>query len=155
MLIYLVRHGEAVNQMEDTARPLSKKGENDIRGIANLLTRQFILMPGYIYHSPKLRAVQTASIISKALAQTPAPVEADNLLPMDDPAVWAERLEVADRDTMLVGHLPYMSRLVSLLLLWDAGREILNFSPGMVVCLEKTGGWRIKWMISPDILKNP
>ena len=59
-----------------------------------------------------------------------------------------------DRDTMLVGHLPHMSRLASLLLLWDAGREIINFSPGTIVCLEKSSGWRVKWMISPDTLKN-
>ena len=155
MLDYLVRHGEAVDQMEDTARPLSKRGEREIKEVSDLLTRRFILMPGYIYHSPKLRAVQTAVIISETFLQAPIPVEADNLLPMDDPAVWAERLEVMDLDTMLVGHLPYMSRLASLLLLWDAGREILDFTPGTMACLEKTGGWRIKWMISPDTPKNP
>jgi phosphohistidine phosphatase len=154
MLVYLMRHGEAVDQMEDTARPLSKRGERDIKEVSDLLTRRFILMPGYIYHSPKLRAVQTAVIISETFLQAPIQVEADNLLPMDDPAVWAERLEVADKDTMLVGHLPYMSRLASLLLLWNDGREILDFTPGTVVCLEKAGGWRVKWMISPDILKN-
>ena len=55
---------------------------------------------------------------------------------------------------MLVGHLPHMSRLASLLLLWDSGREVLDFKPGTVACLEKVGGWRVKWMISPDTLKN-
>jgi phosphohistidine phosphatase len=74
---------------------------------------------------------------------------------MDDPAAWAERLEVMDQDTMLVGHLPHLPSLSSLLLLWDSGREILDFTTGTVVCLEKTSAWRVKWMISPDILKNP
>jgi phosphohistidine phosphatase len=73
---------------------------------------------------------------------------------MDDPAAWAERLEVMDMDVMLVGHLPHMSRLASLLLLWDSGREVLDFAPGTVACLEKVGGWRVKWMISPDTLRN-
>jgi phosphohistidine phosphatase len=55
---------------------------------------------------------------------------------------------------MIVGHLPHLPRLASLLLLSDSGREILDFTPGTVVCLEKTGSWRVKWMISPDTLKN-
>lgn len=155
MLVYLVRHGVAMDQMEDTARPLSERGARDIERMAELLARGYQITVGKILHSPRLRAVQTASILGKALRQAPAPSETDGLSPMDDPAVWAERLEVMDMDTMLVGHLPHMSRLASLLLLWDAGREILNFTPGTVVCLEKVSGWRVKWMISPDTLKNP
>ena len=155
MLIYLVRHGEAVNQMEDTARPLSDKGGRDIRSMGELLARHFRMVPGYIFHSPRLRAVQTASILGDVLPGAPAPLEAEGLGPGDDPATWAERLETVDRDTMLVGHLPHISRLASLLLLWDPGREFLNFTPGTVACLEKTSGWRVKWMISPDILKSP
>jgi phosphohistidine phosphatase len=119
------------------------------------MAQRFRMLPGQIFHSPKLRAVQTAGIISRAIPQAPAPEEADGLAPMDDPAAWAEQIELMDRDTMLVGHLPYMSRLASLLLLWDANREILKFTPGTAVCLEKTGVWRVKWMISPDTLKTP
>jgi len=155
MLVYLVRHGEAVNEREDLARPLSKQGETDIRELAELLAHRFRLMPGHIFHSPKLRAIQTASIFSQALPRAPAPEEADGLAPMGDPAIWGERLEVMDQDIMLVGHLPHLPRLASLLLLSNSGREILDFTPGTVVCLEKTETWRVKWMISPDILKNP
>lgn len=154
MLVYLVRHGEAVDQMEDTARPLSEKGNRGMEGLAALLAQRFKVLPGHIYHSPKLRAAQTAGIISSAVQKAPVPVETNGLAPMDDPAVWAEQLEVMDKDVMLAGHLPYMSRLASLLLLRDGNREILEFTPGTVVCLEKTGGWRLKWMISPGILKS-
>lgn len=155
MLVYLVRHGEAVSERSDLARPLSKPGEIRIMEMAGILAHHFKLMPGHIFHSPRLRAVQTASIISQVLPQAPAPEETDDLGPMDDPAVWAERLEVMDLDTMLVGHLPHLPRLASLLLLFDSGKEVLTFSPGTIVCLEKTGAWRVKWMISPDTLKNP
>ncbi len=154
MLVYLVRHGEAVSEREDPSRPLSKQGEAEIAELAALLAHRFKLMPGFIFHSPKLRAAQTASIIGQALPRVPAPEEVEGLRPMDDPAAWAERLEVMDMDVMLVGHLPHMSRLTSLLLLWDSGREVLDFAPGTVACLEKVGGWRVKWMISPDTLKN-
>ena len=153
MLLYLVRHGEAVSEGEDRARPLSKQGETDVRELAGLLAHRFRLMPGHIFHSPKARAAQTASIISQTLPLAPAPEEMDGLRPSDEPAVWSQHLEVMDKDTMLVGHLPHLPRLASLLLLHDGDRDILDFTPGTVVCLEKTGRWSVKWMISPQILK--
>ena len=154
MLVYLMRHGEAVSEREDPARPLSRQGETDVRELAGLLAHRFRLMPGHIFHSPKLRAAQTASIISQALPLAPAPEEMDGLRPSDDPAVWSQHLEVMDKDVMLVGHLPHLPRLASLLLLADTGKDILDFTPGTVVCLEKTGRWRVKWMISPQTLKT-
>ena len=154
MLIYLVRHGEALSELEDPTRPLSALGKGNIQRLGAHLARHVKLMPGYIYHSPKARAAQTASIISGALPQAPAPVQTDGLGPMDDPDIWAERLSSADRDVMLVGHLPHLSRLASLLLIWDAGKEIADFTPGTVLCLEKTGSVRVKWMISPRVLMS-
>jgi phosphohistidine phosphatase len=154
MLVYLARHGEAVSERDDPSRPLSRKGAEDIREMAGLLTRHLSLMPGYIYHSPKSRAIQTASILHGALPHALAAGESDGLLPMDDPGIWTQRLETMDLDTLLVGHLPHLTRLASLLLIRDSGREILDFTPGTVVCLEKTGEWRVRWMISPDTLKS-
>jgi len=155
MLVYLMRHGEAAREGVDSARPLSRQGEADVRELAELLAHRFILMPGHIFHSPKTRAVQTASIISQVLSRAPAPEETDGLKPSDDPAVWSQRLTAMDKDIMLVGHLPHLPCLASLLLLSDSSRDILDFNPGTMVCLENTGRWRVKWMISPDTLKNP
>ena len=89
MLVYLMRHGEAVSEREDHSRPLSMRGETHILGMAGLLAHRFYMMPGHIFHSSKLRAVQTASIISDALPLAPQPEESDGLAPMDDPATWA------------------------------------------------------------------
>ena len=154
MIIYLVRHGEALSEREDPARPLSMKGETDIRELAALLAQRLRLMPGHIFHSAKLRAAQTASIISQALPQAPAPDGADGLAPMDDPAHWMQRLETMEKDTMLVGHLPHLQRLASLLLVSDTGRDIVDLTPGAVLCLERTGSWKVKWMVSPDVIKK-
>ena len=53
-----------------------------------------------------------------------------------DPAL----LEVAARRgaTLIVGHLPYLGRLASLLLASDPDRPLLAFQPGSMACLEKT-----------------
>ncbi len=154
MLIYLVRHGEALSELEDPARPLSALGKVNIQRLGDHLARHIKMVPGYIYHSPKARAVQTASLLSAAMPQAPAPLQTDGLGPMDDPDIWAQRLSSTDRDIMLVGHLPHLSRLTSLLLIWDPEKEIADFTPGTIVCLEKTGSVRVKWMISPRILKS-
>jgi phosphohistidine phosphatase len=154
MLVYLVRHGEALSEEEERSRPLSESGRNNIQRIAGLLTNFIRILPGHIYHSPKARASQTADIISKALPGSPAPSVQDGLLPLDDPSIWGDRLPNMDRDVLLVGHLPHLSRLASLLLLWEPGREIIDFSPGTVLCLEKTGDWKVKWMLTPRVLKG-
>jgi phosphohistidine phosphatase len=77
---------------------------------------------------------------------------------MDDPAVWAERLKYmtdsANEDIMLVGHLPHLGRLASLLLAGDPERHVVSFRMAGVVCLERgeNGNWSLKWMITPDVL---
>ncbi|UCG38510.1 MAG: phosphohistidine phosphatase SixA [bacterium] len=153
MMVYLVRHGEALAETRDPSRPLSGPGREEVLRTGRLLARRMRMLPGFVHHSPKTRAAQTAELLGQCIPGLPSPVPADGLLPMDDPGLWAQRLETADRDIMLVGHLPHLSRLASLLLLWDAGREILEFTPGTIVCLEKTGNWKVRWMISPPLVK--
>ncbi len=154
MFLYLMRHGHAVSEMQDPERPLSEPGRESVRKIAGILAASFRFLPGHIYHSPKQRAAQTASLVSRTIPEAPAAVVGDGLLPMDDPGLWAERIQGAERDLLLVGHLPHLSRLASLLLLWDLNREIVDFTPGTVLCLEKTGSWKVRWMVSPEVLKK-
>jgi len=57
-------------------------------------------------------------------------------------------------DTLIVGHLPYLGRLASLLLASDPNRPLLAFQPGSMACLEKVakGGWALVWMVRPELL---
>jgi len=154
MLAYLVRHGEAVSKLEDPARPLSASGKAQIMRVGDLLARRFSLFPGHIFTSPKTRAAQTASLLGGMLPGEATPRVSEGLLPMDDPGFWAARLEELDQDTMLVGHLPHLSGLASLLLTGDSVRQIIDFTPGTISCLEKTDGWRLRWVLCPDVLRS-
>ena len=154
MLIYLVRHGEALSEQENPERPLSTMGKRNIQRLGDHLAQHIKMLPEHIYHSHKARAHQTAHILSQALPQAPEPVEVDGLMPMDDPGIWAEQLSTVDKDIMLVGHLPHLPRLASLLLAWEAGKEIADFPPGTIMCLERSGSVRVKWMLSPRVLKS-
>jgi phosphohistidine phosphatase len=56
---------------------------------------------------------------------------------------------------MIVGHLPHLARLASLLITGSETLEVAAFQQGGVVCLEhdRAGeSWRIKWMLVPEIL---
>jgi phosphohistidine phosphatase len=54
---------------------------------------------------------------------------------------------------MLVGHLPYMSRLASRLLTGRAEKGSINFKEGGVVCLSyEDGKWVVEWMVVPELI---
>ena len=55
---------------------------------------------------------------------------------------------------MLVGHLPYMSKLASLLLCGDETKPVIAFQTGGVLCLQRAGrdAWSVRWMVTPNIV---
>ena len=56
----------------------------------------------------------------------------------------------------MVGHLPHLERLTSLLLTGSPDRRPVVFRNGGVVCLEKDGSgvWSLLWAIVPDLLRD-
>jgi phosphohistidine phosphatase len=58
---------------------------------------------------------------------------------------------------MLVGHLPFMGKLVARLVAGDERKPVAAFVPGTVVCLEQgeTGHWAVRWMARPEIALRP
>ena len=153
MLLYLVQHAEAKKEELDPSRPLSEKGLQDIRKLANYLS-QLNIRIFKIFHSSKLRAKQTAEVISEALTPVKGISEVDGLAPLDDPHIWAGRLKDISDDVMLVGHLPHLSRLSSLLLSGKADRDLISFRMAGAVCLKREDdvSWSLQWMLTPDIV---
>ena len=153
MLIYLVQHADAKKEEVDPARPLSEKGLQDINKIASYAS-QLNIKIYKIFHSSKLRARQTAEILSENLKPTKGISEADGLAPPDDPNIWAERLKDIPDDVILVGHLPHLGKLSSLLLCGNADKNVVSFKMAGIVCLKKddTGAWSLQWMLTPEIV---
>jgi phosphohistidine phosphatase len=155
MLLYLIQHGEARKKEEDASRPLSDKGVRDAEKAAVYLSRLGIVVKD-ILHSGKLRAKQTAEIMARSLAPVSFRnlAETDGLAPLDDPGTWDDRLKYMVDDIMLVGHLPHLGRLSSLLLCGDREKAVISFKMGCVVCMERDGEgiWSVRWMVAPDIL---
>lgn len=156
MRVFLVRHGSALSDAEDPKRSLSPVGRREAEATARFLKRNPPAPKVRLYHSPKARARQTAEIIAEAL-DIPELIEDGQLLPMSDPGDWSYRLKQRkdiDVDVILVGHLPYLERLASLILTGDSERLGLVFKPAGSVCLEREqdGGFSMLWLVSPGLL---
>jgi phosphohistidine phosphatase len=157
MFLYLVQHAEAKTEKEDPARPLSDKGAKDIRKVASHLSKLNPMISRILY-SKKLRAKQTAEILSEYMRPAEAATESDGLAPLDDPSAWVGRLKYltasVTENIVLVGHLPHLGKLASQLLCGDTEHNVISFKMGGVACLERDekGNWSLQWMITPDVL---
>jgi len=153
MKLYLVQHGEAYTKEINPERPLTDQGKADIDRLANLLEQAGIQVERVI-HSGKRRAEQTAQRLAKAIAPG-VELETSGLInPNDNPKAFDWQSESWDRDTLIVGHLPFMAKLVSHLVIDNEDQPIIAFQPGSIVCLEHMNGaeWQINWMIRPELL---
>ena len=151
MKLYLVQHGEAYTKEQDPQRPLSADGVADVERLAEFMRAAGIRVQRVI-HSGKLRARQTAEKLAKTMAPEVEPETSGLMNPNDNPAAFDWQSESWNRDTLIVGHLPFMAKLVSHLIVDDEDKLIAAYQPGSIVCLEHADGrWQINWMIRPEL----
>jgi len=152
MKLYLVQHGKALAKEEDPERPLNVQGELDVRNMASQLGDAGVQV-ARVWHSGKQRAARSAEILAAKVLSGRTIETIKGISPNDPVAEFASDADVWNEDTLVVGHLPFMSRLVSLLSVGDAEHELVQFTPGSVVCLARQDDhhWVIAWMMRPDL----
>jgi len=149
--LYLMQHGEARPEHEDPERPLSQRGRQEVERVATVASGLGLGIAS-VHHSGKLRARQTGEIVASRLAPSPALGVLAGLGPNDDPQLAAAAIEPAGVTRLLVGHLPHLSRLVSLLVVGDAGQAVVAFRMGALVALSRgVEGWRLRWVLTPEL----
>ena len=152
MRLYLVQHGEAMAEEVDPARPLSEKGKTDVSKIAKFLKEKNI-KADIIWHSTKKRAIQTAQILAEFIKPEQGTTERQGLAPNDPVDKLHQELTRENKDLMIVGHLPFLQKLSSLLLTGSENCKVTTFSPGGVICFEQEdGSWHLMWAITPDLI---
>ncbi len=153
MKLYLVRHGNALGGVDDFVRPLSHEGIDEVKKVAEFL-KEHNSHVDVIYHSVRLRARQTAEIIHNRLKVKKLLLERSGLSPDDPVEEIADFVDRQKSDCMIVGHMPFLGRLVSLLVADEENRSLVSFPTGGVVILEKKSShpWLIVCMIDPKIL---
>jgi phosphohistidine phosphatase len=127
MDLYLLRHGIAVEPgspgyAKDADRPLTPEGERKLGQIAEAMA-ELKLSFDLILSSPYVRARQTAEIVAATLKAREKLELSDSLTPGGSTKKLLDlvnSLKPAPESVLLVGHEPYLSGLVSLLV---SGKE--------------------------------
>ena len=154
MKLYLVQHGEACAREVDPDRPLTDQGKADIDHLADFL-RQAGIQVERVIHSGKLRAAQTAERLAKVVVPGVELESSGIISPNDNPKAFDWQSDSWDKDTLVVGHLPFLAKLVSHLVIEDENKLITDWQPGSAVCLghNSNAQWQINWMIRPELLR--
>ncbi len=151
MRLYLVQHGDAVAEDIDPERPLSDKGRADVERLASFLGKSGTRVH-HILHSGKLRAWQTAQLLAPLLAEGETLEAQDGLGPNDQPQAFLDTL--GEDDVLVAGHMPFVSKAVSIALGAPSDHGLVAFKPGSVAVLETHGnsGWRLIGFVRPEFL---
>ncbi|MGA2240823.1 MAG: phosphohistidine phosphatase SixA [Verrucomicrobiota bacterium] len=160
MNLYLLRHGIAVEPgtpgyEKDSERPLTSEGKSRLRQTAAAM-KKMDLRFDLILSSPFLRAKQTAEIIAESLKLKKQPGFSDTLTPDGNPKALVRQLnelKPAPEDVLLVGHEPYLSRLLALLTTGETGMAI-DLKKGGLGKLEaeslRLGRYaKLVWLLTP------
>lgn len=152
MFIYLVQHGKSFDKKENPDRPLTSAGKEETISLANQLLNKEIKI-SKIIHSDKTRAIETATIFADILDSNVGVEYSSELNPNDNVEIIAEQLCESYHlinNIMIVGHLPFLSRLASLLITGDKDKPIIAFKNSEVVCLSfEEEKWLLQWAITP------
>ena len=105
-----------------------------------------------IFHSGKLRAQQTAGIIQESVAPDVELSFREGLKPNDPITGIVDDMNTANKNIMLVGHLPFMDKMAAFLLDRSHDSSGLAFRTATVVCFEQRENdkWTLLWTVSPD-----
>ena len=154
MELFLVQHAESKPKEQDPERSLTHAGVSAARQMSDWAANAGVQI-SQIRHSGKLRAAQTASIMAEGLAPEHGVQATQGINPLDDPTPLAEELRSQRESLMLVGHLPFLSRLAGKLLAGDPERSAVNFENAGIVCLRRTEReWSLSRAMVPRLLNS-
>ena len=150
MAIFLVQHGLSLPKDQDPEKGLSDQGRADTIRIAEV-AKTYEIPVSKIVHSGKKRAEQTADIFNETLGVESSCERIDGINPLDDVTQFAAHIEPRSNE-MVVGHLPFMERLVGYLTAGSVDLRVYKFQNSGIVCLDREAGdWFIKWTLNPNI----
>ena len=153
MKLYLVQHAKAASKDVNPERPLTEEGRQDIQKVATFI-KPLNMSVDYLWHSTKTRAIQTAEVLAEVVKINKEKIERQGLAPNDDVPAVKDELIAAQQDTMIVSHMPFVSKLASLLLTSRESADTAVFKQGGIVALScsEENQWQIEWMITPELL---
>jgi phosphohistidine phosphatase len=163
MLVYLIRHADAVPAGSDGAptdeeRPLTPNGEAQCKAIAATMLKHGVHLDR-IFHSPLVRAKQTAAGIAQNWTPTaPQLVESDHLEPGGRYKKLGKELgKHASQSVAAVGHMPDIAELASWLI--GSKKARLDLSKAGIACIALAGKFDkgegiLQWLVTDAWLSS-
>ncbi len=166
MNLFILRHGLAAElgddglpkDLKDADRPLTPKGKQRLWRTTEAMQAMEIKFD-MVISSPLLRAMQTAQIVTEAMALRKRLILTDNLAPNGSPKLLIEQINQLDsrvKNILLVGHEPYLSKLIALLCLGNTTASLDLKKGGLAKMeLKKLRGARcatLAWLLTPKQL---
>jgi phosphohistidine phosphatase len=106
-----------------------------------------------IVHSGKKRARETAEILAAILSPTDGLESRTGMNPLDDVRALAGSLDL-DKNIMLVGHLPFLERLIGLLVCDNPDQTVFKLQNSGILCLDRVPEVKnpvIRWALMPSV----
>jgi phosphohistidine phosphatase len=161
MILYLVRHGIAVDRTDpksppEAERPLTAKGVQKTRSAA-LGLKELGAKPDALLTSPYVRAAQTAEIFAEALGCPPQKIRASEALkPAGNPAdIIREISQLKAKEVICFGHAPHLDQMIAQL---SGARGVFTgLKKAGVACFEqaaRNGRWELIWILTPKMLRQ-
>ncbi len=133
---------------------MTDKGKTEVEAVACYVASSGVKV-SRIFHSGRLRAKQTAELFAQHLVTPQGVTEQEGLGPLDAPYQAKQLVLQAEEPIMIIGHLPHLSRLASLLILGQAEKEVVRFKMGGLVCLGRSDdSWSIDWALIPQLVRQ-
>lgn len=149
---YIIRHAHAVDLVPDHARTLSSKGRSQVARLAGFLSQGGDFTPDEIWHSPLVRARETAMLLAGPLKLTHSVREMPGLLSDSDPHVIATTLLESQRSIAVVGHEPHLGALASLLVTGKMARPVVVMNTCAALAVDGGGSfWQVRWHLVPEL----
>jgi phosphohistidine phosphatase len=161
MILYLIRHGIAVDRTDpkcppEPERPLTARGVQKTRSAA-LGLRALGAKPDVLMTSPFVRAAQTAEIFAEALGFPLDKIRVnDSLKPAGNPSeIVKEISHLRAKEVACFGHAPHLDLTIAHLA--GARAPFTELKKAGVACFEHVsshGGWELRWILVPKVLRD-
>jgi phosphohistidine phosphatase len=160
MILYLVRHGIAIDRTDPKAppeaeRPLTARGVQKTRAAA-LGLQVMGAKPDVFITSPFVRAAQTAEIFAEALGFAPEKIRVSEALkPAENPAnILKEIARLKAKEVACFGHAPHLDLTISHLA--GARGAFTELKKAGAACFEHSphDRWHLRWVVTPKVLRD-
>jgi phosphohistidine phosphatase len=157
MLAFLIRHAHALEADDDFSRALSSRGRGQVERLIRHFRASGGLQPQESWHSPLVRARETARLLADGLGWVGPRRETEALEPNGDPSAVLRLLEGSAVDLALVGHEPLLSILATMMLRGPGLPVAVRMGVADVLCAERAepraeAAWVLRWHVGPGLL---